>query len=328
MKDIQRHTAEIRQQRLAEKRERSRGKDFSSFVRDPMRLQTRFGTETSNLTSAFSEMDSYVNVARMRGAGYNPGLARSGWSVTARSPAKPYVPILKDVYPRNQYTMMPEHNAPKYYTGHFLKYDYKDVPQPPSGEHNEGRPVVFKKQDIETVQTKKKFGHNPKGESSVPLHLCNDTTSLLYQRSLQPRTRDRAYLASRGSSELSSAAGLEYPYAIHHRTKNEESVLHPLRYTDPVLTWLDTKFSTAGRNRERLDTAASSSTSFGPADRSVNLESTGLRSGRVRSAPEWYSEFFPRQKVADALKFMGSAKQSIQASARKSEYDINFHGKR
>lgn len=328
MKAIQRHTAEIRRERLAHKRDRFPAGGVSDFKREPPRLGARYGTDMSNMTSAFSELDSFINAARMRGAGYNAGLARSGWRVTARPPQKPYEPMLKDAYPRNEYTMMPVHNAPKYYTGSFMKYDYKDEPQLPSGDHNDGRPVVFKKQDIETVQTKKKYGSNPKGQSSVPLHLCNDTSSLLYQRSLQPETRDRAHLTSTASSELSSASALTYPYALHKQVKNEESALHPLKYTNPTQTWVNTDYPTVRRNQNRLGTTASSSTLFGPGDRLVNLESANLKSGRVRSAPEWFSEFFPRQKVADALKFMGDAKQSTLSSARKTEYDVNFQGKR
>lgn len=322
MKSIQRHTAELKRERLEQKRERLPGRDISSYGRDPMRLRARFGTETSNLTSALSEMDSFINTTRMRGAGYNPGTLTTGWRVTAKTPQRPYQPILKDVYPRNEYTMMPAHNAPKYYTGHFMKYDHKDSPQQPSGDYNDGRPVVFKKQDIQSVQTKKKFGDNPKGQSSVPLHLCNDTQSLLYQRSLQPSTLDNLYLPK--TSQKPPPSALSYPYAQHKHVKNEESALHPLKYNDPIQTWLNMKYPTGTRNTERLSTTSSSS-AFGPNDRLINLENASLTSGRVKSAPEWFSEFFPRQKVADTMKFMGSAKQSTQ-SGKSKEYDVNFNG--
>lgn len=323
MKSIRRHTADLKRERLSHKQEHISGRDLSAVIKARIgteAIKARIGTEASNLSTAFSEMDNFVNMAKMPGAGYDPGLARGGWRVTARTPEKPYQPILKDIYPRNQYTMMPTNNGPKYYSGQFMKFDYKDVPQQPNGEHNDGRPVVFKKQDIETVQTKKKFGDNPKGQSAIPLHLCNDTNSLLYQRSLQPTTRDRVRLRSNTSSTR-----LSYPYAIHKHVNNEESALHPPNYSDPIQTWINTKYHT-GRNREHLSTAGSSSTSFEQADILVNIESTNLRSGLVRTAPEWYSEFFPRQKVADTMKFMGSAKQSIPSN--KSEYDVNFHGKR
>jgi hypothetical protein len=199
-----------------------------------------------------------------------------------------------------------------------MKYDYKDAPKQPSGEYNDGRPVVFKKQDIENVQTKKKYGGNPKGQSSVPLHLCNDTSSLLYRRSLQPSTLDKIYLPSTGSPTRASST-LTYPYALHKHVKNEQSALHPLVQRDPIQTWLDTKYPSGERNH--LSTAGSSSTEHGHRNR---LD-VGLRSGRARSEPEWFSEFFPRQKVADTMKFMGSAKQSTQSKNSK-EYDVNFKG--
>ncbi|KAL4240353.1 Ankyrin repeat domain-containing protein 53 [Mactra antiquata] len=282
-----------------------------------MRLKTRLGTEMSNLT-AISEMDSVRNAARMRAVGNNPGISRGGWGVTAKTPSKPYLPILKDVYPRNEYTMMPSQNGPKYFTGHFIKYDYKDAPQQPQA-HNDGRPVVFKKQDIENVQTKKKYGQNLKGQSSVPLHLCNDTNSLLYQRSLQPETR---FQSTDGSSSYSS--GIYTPFALHKQTKNEVSALHPLRYNDPTQTWINTSYISP--NRRRLNSNASRSTLYGLDDEFNKPKDSERLPRNIKSAPEWYSDFFPRQKVADAMKFMGEAKQSTQSSARNKEFDVNFNG--
>lgn len=315
MKSIQRHTAELRRERLGHRRDQHSGKDFTSFRRDPMRLKTRFGTETSNLT-AISEMDDVISAARMRGVGNDSGFARNSWRVTARAPPKPYLPILKDAYPRNEYTMMPTQNAPKYYTGHFIKYDYKDVPQPTQA-HNEGRPVVFKKQDIEYVQTKKKYGQNLKGQSSVPLHLCNDSNSLLYQRSLQPDTRHQ----TRTITDSSYSSGIYTPFALHRRTKHEESALNPLKYTDPLQTWINTGYMAS--DRRRLNTGSSRSSMLGLDD---NFSYTKRRPCSIKSAPEWYSEFFPREKVANALKFMGEAKESTQSSARNKEFDVNFNG--
>ncbi|KAH3862875.1 hypothetical protein DPMN_025850 [Dreissena polymorpha] len=314
---IQQHTEELRRERLASRSQANHPK----YGGDPMKRGERFNKETTNMTSVFSEMDSFFKTARMQSsnAGY-----QGGWTVSKRVPSKPYQPNLRDTYPRNQYTMMPEYNGPKYYTGHFLKYDYKDQPPKPA-EVDTSRPVVFKTQTIERVQTKKKYGHNLKGDSSVPLHLCNDVSSLLYQRSLQPDARERAQLESRTSSELSELRSTvsRYPFALHQNVKNDASVLNPLNYNAKTQTWVDTSYPTRNRHRKRQDTASS----FWVTDRTVDLDDKELRSGRIRSAPEWYSEFFPRQRVADALKFMGKPK-TMNQTARTSDFVIDFNGKR
>lgn len=317
-RDIQQHTEELRRERLASRNRTN----YPNYVGNTMKRRERFNKDTSNMTSVFSEMDSFFKTARMESS--NAGYGHGGWTVSKRVPSKPYQPNLRDSYPRNQYTMMPEYNGPKYYTGHFLKYDYKDQPQKPA-EVDTGRPVVFKTQNIERVQTKKKYGQNLKDESSIPLHLCNDVSSLLYQRSLQPDTRARARLESRTSSELSELRSTvsRYPYALHQNVKNDASVLNPLNYNAKTQVWVDTSYPTRKRHSKRLDTASS----FGVTDRTVDLDDKELRSGRIRSAPEWYSEFFPRQRVADALKFMGMPK-TMNQTARTNDFVINFDGKR
>lgn len=305
-KAIQTYTAELRQERITQRNLRKRP-GYSAFARD--------ATEPSNLTSVYSGMDnSFIRTARMQG-----NTSRSGaWRVSTRLPLKPYLPMLKDVYPRDEYTKMSPKNGPKYYTGHFLTYDYKDTPQLTSTEAQADRPVVFKPQTIERVQTRKKYGENLKGYSSVPLHLCNDPTSFLYQRSLQPGYQEMQRPESTSETELSDmrSAGSRYPYALHFGIKDNSRHVSPVSNYTLTKNWIDTKFPTTSRRLSR--TSPQSSTGMSAKERAERL-------ARIRNAPEWYSEFFPRQKVADALKFMGTVKPMNQTGSGK-ELEINFHG--
>jgi len=323
--EIRQHTEELRRERLANQ--------FSSRVpiarisgRQPLRQRERQGTGIST----FSEMDPFVKYARMPSS--NAGSIGGGWSVSSKLPQRAYQPMLRDTYPRNEFTMMPVTNGPKYYTGHFLKYDFKDQPKAP--ELDDTRPVVFKTQTIERVQTKKKYGHNLKGESSVPLHLCNDPTSLLYQRSLQPDTRsftttsrDAAKDVEPMTSKLHALQSTisRYPYALHKDVKNDASVLNPLNYGGTTQTWINTSFPT-GRNRasRRVDTA---STQLGGLKEPNTTEARPSFERKLYSAPEWYSEFFPREKVAATLKFMGQPKTLTETPGKK-DFVIDFNNPR
>ena len=271
-------------------------------------------------------MDGLIRSAQL--SSVTSGHRTGGWRVSTRLPLKPYQPILKDVYPRNEYTKMHTFSGPKYYTGQFLTYDYKDAPQISATDSSSDRPVVFKPRTIERVQTRKKYGENLKGYSSVPLHLCNDTSSLLYQRSLQPNYGDVKRPESQKSfsdmDDLRSSIS-RYPYALHISPRHvgrEESPTGNYSYTK---TWVNTAYPTVHRHGRRLNVGIKPAT-VGVNGRDVKWTDREERLAKIQNAPEWYSEFFPRQKVADAIKFMGKPKPQNQ-TGRGKEIDVNFNGK-
>lgn len=318
---IQQHTVKLRQRRLAQKSFNKRVQNSVFAGTDVVKL-VRFATKSFTFTSTRSEMDGIIRSAQLQApqSSYRSG----GWRVSTRVPSKQYEPLLKDVYPRNEYTRMPVHHGPKYFTGHFLTYDFKDAPQVNAADTKSSeRPVVFKPQTIERVQTRKKYGENIKGYSSVPLHLCNDTTSFLYQRSLRPNQEEPKRPETNTSSELSDMKSVvsRYPYALHFNMDSGRRKTPVSNYTY-TRTWVNTNNPTKDWVKQRPDTTVGT----GTPDRASLSCDRDRRLASIRNAPEWYSEFFPRQKVADALKFMGAPKPSNQ-TGRGKEHDVNFHGK-
>lgn len=253
--------------------------------------------------------------------GHTSGGSTGAWRVSQRVPPKPYLPVLKDVYPRDEYTRMPAQHGPKYYTGRFITYDFRDEPQQSGTDFLHDRPVVFKSQTIERVQTRKKYGENLKGHSSVPLHLCNDTSSLLYQRSLHPATLESPSAENRAQTDQSGVGQSlsRYPYALHKEVKPPRHLTPLTRYSN-IQTWVDTNYPT-GRGL-----ATSGSLTLDPSKQGSLRRGFRTRSGPVLRTLEWYEKDFPRQKVADALKFMGTPKPQNQTGCGK-ELDINFNNK-
>ena len=222
--------------------------------------------------------------------------------------------VSKDVYPRNPVTMMPEHrNAPKYYDGKFLTYDYKDmIPHERSGSTGAPaeRPVVFKPAHIENVQSKKKYV-TLKGKSSVPLHLINDVKSELFQRSLNvdyegsPQNRGQAL-------DIVEQIIPDLPDHMAPRKRDSVSILpfSNRRRSDGIVS----DISTLG--------SYNSSKLLDVRDRKASLNDDDLRSGKIYSEPNWMTSEILREKVANTMKFMGRA--SYQKTPRNREYDINF----
>ena len=221
----------------------------------------------------------------------------------------------KDVYPRNHVTMMPEHrNAPKYYDGKFLTYDYKDmVPlerSRASGGSPADRPVVFKPDHIENVQTKKKYA-TLKGKTSVPLHLINDVNSELFQRSLYNN-----YQSSQQDS-------------VQFFTDVDQTIQRTQGHINSGKTQ-SSSVSDISSRRSIDDTACAissfssskSSNLFEVKDRKASLNDDKLRSGKIYIEPNWMTSEILREKVANTMKFMGKA--SYQKTPRNREYDINF----
>lgn len=122
-----------------------------------------------------------------------------------------YIPNLSDEYPRDPYTLMPKlKNKTKYFDGkHKCTTDYSKVLFPidyqfPNFQLPDlppdiiakkladdptqfERPLVFKCKNILDVQAKWKPSNLPKNE--VCLHLSSDTSSVVFQNSLQPNTK-------------------------------------------------------------------------------------------------------------------------------------------
>lgn len=122
-----------------------------------------------------------------------------------------YIPNLSDEYPRDPYTLMPKlKNKTKYFDGkHKCTTDYSEVLFPTDDQFPNfqlpdlppdiiakiladdptqfERPLVFKCKNILDVQAKWKPSNLPKNE--VCLHLSSDTSSVVFQNSLQPNTK-------------------------------------------------------------------------------------------------------------------------------------------
>ena len=213
----------------------------------------------------------------------------------------------KDVYPRNPVTMMPEHkNAPKYFDGKFLTYDYKDMVSTgkPGSVGDAQRPVVFKPDHIEKVQTKKKYV-TLKGKSSVPLHLINDVNSEMFQRSLnvdqqtehavnntKPTPRDRDHIKTDlvGNSKASDISAR--------------------RIMDDTISDVGTDWS------------SKSSRVLGVKEDKVMVNRIEQKPGKLHEEPEWLKSDQLRDKLASTIKFMGKA--SFHKTPRRREYDIHI----
>ena len=130
----------------------------------------------------------------------------SPWIKYSKLGEKEYMPVLKDFYPRDEYTMMPKiKSAPKYFTGKFERIltqsDIEDSitplatkklrrPDLPKSviqkELSEDpsrleRPIVFKPKCIYDIITKRKYDPDVIPLSEAPIHLSDDLRSLLIQ---------------------------------------------------------------------------------------------------------------------------------------------------
>ena len=224
-------------------------------------------------------------------------------------PPKKYEQMVfsKDVYPRNPVTMMPEHkNAPKYFDGKFLTYDYKDMIT--TGKHGSlaeaQRPVVFKPDHIEKVQTKKKYV-TLKGKSSVPLHLINDVNSELFQRSLNV------------DKEIEMVANKANPTPRdrdHIRTdligNSKASDISSRRIMDDTISDVGTDWS------------SKNSRVYGVRQDKIVEEKVKPKPVRLHEEPEWLKSEQLRDKLASTIKFMGKA--SFHKTPKRREYDIHL----
>ena len=129
------------------------------------------------------------------------------WNPSPFIPPKEYVPILKDDYPRDEYTMMPvTEGGKKYFDGKHVKDEEleddaeqlkkkrlrrprlpKDVIQKALSADPTlyERPVVFKTKHIYDIHKKHKYSLDEKPVSEVPLHLCDDIDSQLVKMSIR-----------------------------------------------------------------------------------------------------------------------------------------------
>ena len=219
----------------------------------------------------------------------------------------------KDVYPRNPVTMMPEHkHAPKYFDGRFLTYDYKDmIPTGKSGSSGGAqRPVVFKPDHIQNVQTKKKY-ITLKGKSSVPLHLINDVNSEMFQRSLnaEEQTQQPANKGPYLSNKVKTM-----PRDRDHITTD---LVQSSKASDISARRIDDTVSDVG-----TEWSSKSSKVFGVKEDKASLNDKELRSSKLYAEPDWLKSEQLRDKIASTMKFMGKA--SYHKTPRRREYDINF----
>ncbi|KAK7110144.1 uncharacterized protein [Littorina saxatilis] len=143
------------------------------------------------------------------------------WNPSPFIPGKEYVPVLKDEYPRDEYTMMPRTDgAKKFFDGKHVTDDEGDEEQKEelkkkklrrpklprevvhkvlSGDPTlHERPMLFKTQHIYDVHKKHKYALDEKPASEAPLHLCNDINSQLVKMSIRfPTDKNQDYFIHR-----------------------------------------------------------------------------------------------------------------------------------
>ena len=147
------------------------------------------------------------------------------WKIPLKVDDPPYVTNLKDDYPRDEYTMMPQvESGQKYYDGRHGPRLYKsDVIDDPSIDSKKKlrkpklpkeivkqvlskdatlaeRPLLFKPRHISDVHKKKIYGDEIKGKSEVSLHLCDDMSSFLFKNSLKSQDVQPFNVASAAGS--------------------------------------------------------------------------------------------------------------------------------
>ncbi|XP_071090049.1 uncharacterized protein [Haliotis cracherodii] len=211
--------------------QRQTGKMKVSMVnKTPSSLDKRADTDTSLFTEettedqvhfddSMSKMDDFSGVrehtmsrsiSRSRSRSKSPGYINPNqWIFSAKLSEKDYVPNLKDEYPRNEYTMMPETGSgPKYYEGKHIKYVEISEVDPQMKELKKkklrkpdlpkeivdrvlnknltphDRPFQFKPKHIHDIHTKKKYEDDVKPKSEMPLHMSHDLRSHLVKRCL------------------------------------------------------------------------------------------------------------------------------------------------
>ncbi|XP_041367962.1 ankyrin repeat domain-containing protein 53-like [Gigantopelta aegis] len=149
------------------------------------------------------------------------------WNKYAKMCEKEYLPVLKDFYPRDEYTMMPKLKSfPKYYTGkfeHLLTMSDIDVSNKPSATEklrkpdlpkdviqkelakdpsSHERPIVFKPKCIYDVVTKRKYDPDVIPSSETPMHLSDDFRSFLVKNSIKISVDESEASCSSGSPNL------------------------------------------------------------------------------------------------------------------------------
>lgn len=152
----------------------------------------------------------------------------NNWNPSPFIQSKEYVPILKDDYPRDEYTMMPvTTDGKKYFDGKHAKDEEleenpeqlkkkqlrrprlpKDVVEKAlSGDPTvHERPVVFKPKHIYDIHKKHKYTLDEKPVSEVPLHLCDDINSQLVKMSIRfPPDPSKQYFIHRQRGSLGKA---------------------------------------------------------------------------------------------------------------------------
>ena len=151
------------------------------------------------------------------------------WNPSPFIKQKEYVPILKDEYPRSEYTMMHmTEDSPKYFDGKHAKEVEEEEdeneqlkkkklrrPKLPkdvidnalSGDPTlHERPVLFKPTHIADVHKKHKYTLDEKPASEVPLHLCDDINSQMVKMSIRfPADQNKDYFIHRQRGSLGKA---------------------------------------------------------------------------------------------------------------------------
>jgi len=173
---------------------------------------------------------------RARTPGYfNP----NKWNIPLKVPKKEYIVNLQDDYPRDEYTKMPKlKSAPMYFDGRhgprvfaadenektkklkFKEESELELPQEvidrvmSKDSTRFERPIIFKSVHIHDVNKKKKYDLEQKGRPEVPLHICDDLNSHLFQSGLtRAHTFDGVTPSSSSSSKSthSNWASHKYP---------------------------------------------------------------------------------------------------------------------
>ena len=167
--------------------------------------ETDFGLH-ENTEVRKDDADKVIGNAKKGPAFMNP----NRWEITTHVPGKKYEPLLKDVYPRDQYTMKPTHKSTPA-EQELLQKSNSDVPQivliddksnirslrwpklpqdvidknlsknPEAFE----RPQVFKCKNIIDIEQKKKLPFEKRFRDEATIHLCDDIDSPLFRNSLQ-----------------------------------------------------------------------------------------------------------------------------------------------
>ncbi|XP_050397313.1 ankyrin-3 [Patella vulgata] len=163
----------------------------------------------------------------------------SPWNISTKAKEGDYIPILKDEYPRDEFTLMPKTKPEqKYYDGKHAKPVDVTEENKTKKKTNSGktraidlpqdvldkvlsrdpsileRPILFKPKHVIDLPAKKKLDFEVKPKDEVSLHLCSDVTSILFKNSLKIPLSHSAKSSSSSSSENTDWRNQNFPRSM------------------------------------------------------------------------------------------------------------------